>query len=78
MKSILAQKHANVSRTSARRIRELLRLNRNQLRQVTGLLTGYCHLKRQLNKLGLVNSPMVRDVTIKKKQPHKLYVIVGP
>jgi hypothetical protein len=31
--------------------------SRNQLRIMTGLLTGHCHLNRHLNKLGLVNSP---------------------
>jgi hypothetical protein len=36
---------------------ELLNLSRNQLRIMTGLLTGHCHLKGHLFKLGLVNSP---------------------
>jgi len=31
--------------------------SRNQLRIMTGLLTGHCHLNRHLNKVGLVNSP---------------------
>jgi hypothetical protein len=32
-------------------------LNRNQLRWVTGLLTGHCHLKGHLFKMGLTESP---------------------
>jgi hypothetical protein len=36
---------------------ELLSLNRNQLRVVTGFLTGHWHSKELLFKLGLVNSP---------------------
>jgi hypothetical protein len=36
---------------------ELLNLSRNQLRVMTGLLTGHCHLKGRLFKRGLVNSP---------------------
>jgi hypothetical protein len=36
---------------------ELLKFRRNQIRQVTGLTAGHCHLKRHLFKLGLVNSP---------------------
>jgi hypothetical protein len=36
---------------------ELLNLSRNQLRVMTGLLTGHCHLKGHLFKLGLINSP---------------------
>jgi hypothetical protein len=37
--------------------KELLELNRNQLRWVTGLLTGHCHLKGHLFKMGLTDSP---------------------
>jgi len=35
----------------------LLNLSRNQLQIMTGLLRGHYHLKGQLFKLGLVNSP---------------------
>jgi hypothetical protein len=42
---------------SVRRTRELLKLNRNQLQWVTGLLTGHCHLKGHFFKMGLTNSP---------------------
>jgi hypothetical protein len=42
---------------SVRRTKKLLKLNRNQLRWVTGLLTGHCHLKGHLFKMGLTNSP---------------------
>jgi hypothetical protein len=41
---------------SARRTKELLRLNRIQLRWVVGLLTGHCHLKGHLLKMGLTGS----------------------
>jgi hypothetical protein len=37
--------------------KELLKLDRNQLRWVVGLLTGHCHLKGHLFKLGLSNCP---------------------
>jgi hypothetical protein len=37
-----------LKRTSARRAGELLSLNRNQLRILTGLFTGHCHLKGHL------------------------------
>jgi hypothetical protein len=46
-----------MQRPSAKRRKELLSLNRDQLRWVVGLLIGQCHLKGQLFKLGLVNSP---------------------
>jgi hypothetical protein len=36
----------------------LLNLNRDQLRWVIGLLTGHCHLKGHLFKLGLTNDPI--------------------
>jgi hypothetical protein len=42
---------------SARRTRDLLKLNRDQLRWVVGLFTGHCHLKRHLLKLGLTDDP---------------------
>ncbi|PNF24898.1 hypothetical protein B7P43_G10162 [Cryptotermes secundus] len=42
---------------SIKRAKELLKLNRNQLRWVVGLLTGHCHLKGHLFKLGLSDSP---------------------
>ena len=42
---------------SAKKVGELLILSRNQLRILTGLLTGHCHLIGHLIKLGLVNIP---------------------
>jgi hypothetical protein len=42
---------------SANRAKELPKLDRNQLRWVVGLLTGHCHLKGHLFKLGLGDSP---------------------
>ena len=46
-----------LKKPSARKAGELLNLSRNQIRIMTGLLTGHCHLKGHLFKLGLVNSP---------------------
>jgi hypothetical protein len=40
---------------SARSTKDLLRFNRDQLRWEVGLLTGHCHLKEHLFKLGLIN-----------------------
>jgi hypothetical protein len=36
----------------------MLKLNRDQLRWVVGLLTGHCHLKGHLFKLGLTDDPI--------------------
>jgi hypothetical protein len=47
-----------ISGPSAKRIRDLLRLNRDQLRWIMGLLTGHCHLKGHLFKMGLMNDPI--------------------
>jgi hypothetical protein len=44
------------SRTLCQETRALLRLNRNQPRQVTGRLTGHCHLKGHPIKCGLANT----------------------
>jgi hypothetical protein len=41
-------------RPSARRIKDLMKLNRDQLRWIVWLFTGHCHLKGQLFKLGLM------------------------
>jgi hypothetical protein len=45
---------------SAKRSEELLKLNRYQASQITGLLTGH-YLKGRLFKLRTVNSPMCRS-----------------
>jgi hypothetical protein len=45
---------------SARRTKDLLKLNRDQLRWVVGLLTGHCHLKGHLFKFGLRKVPRRR------------------
>jgi hypothetical protein len=41
---------------SAKRTKELLKLNRTQVRWVVGLLTGHCHLKGRLLKMGLTDN----------------------
>jgi hypothetical protein len=58
-KSIHGQRQARdfLKRPSARRAGVLLSLNRNQVRILTGLFTGHCHLKGHLFKLELVDSP---------------------
>jgi hypothetical protein len=43
---------------SAGRTKDLLKLNRDQLRWVVRLLTGHCHLKGHLFKLELANNPI--------------------
>jgi hypothetical protein len=45
---------------SAKKTKDLLRLNRDQLRCVVGLLTGHCHLKGHLFKLGLTADPICK------------------
>jgi hypothetical protein len=54
----LRQANGLIQGPSARRTKDLLRLNRDQLRWVVGLLTGHCHLKGHLFKLGLINDPI--------------------
>jgi hypothetical protein len=46
-----------LKRPSAIKAGELLNLSRNELQKMTGLLTGHCHMKGYLHKLGIVNSP---------------------
>jgi hypothetical protein len=51
----LRQAKGLIQGPSTRRKKDLLRLNRDQLRWVVGLLTGHCHLKGHLFKSGLIN-----------------------
>jgi hypothetical protein len=41
----------------ARTTKNLLKLNRDQLRWVVGLLTGHCHVKGHLFELELTDNP---------------------
>jgi hypothetical protein len=45
-----------ISGPSAKRTKDLLKLNRDQLRWVVGLLTGHCYLKGHLFKMGLTDN----------------------
>jgi hypothetical protein len=60
--SIPGQRHAKgfLDGPSAKRTAELLKLSRFQIKQVTELLTGHCHLRGHLFKLRKVNSPSCR------------------
>jgi hypothetical protein len=53
----LKQAKGFISGPSARRTKDLLELNRDQLSWVVGLLTGHCLLKGHLFKLGLTDDP---------------------
>jgi hypothetical protein len=57
--SICGQRQAKdfLKRPSAKTAAKLLNLSRNQLTVMMGLLTGHCHLKGYLFKMGLVDSP---------------------
>jgi hypothetical protein len=54
----LTQAKGLIQGPSARRMKDLLKLNRDQLRWVVGLLTGHRHLKGHLFKLGLTDDPI--------------------
>jgi hypothetical protein len=53
----LKQAKGLISGPSAKRTKDLLKLNRDQLRWVVGLITGHCHLKGHLFKMGLTDDP---------------------
>jgi len=44
-------------------------MSRNKLRIMMRLVTGHCHLRRQVFKLGLVDMHL--------KQPHMFFVTAG-
>jgi hypothetical protein len=57
-KKILGTYNCTETGSSRGRKKDLLKLNRDQLRWVVGLLTGHCHLKGHLFKLGLTDDPI--------------------
>jgi hypothetical protein len=61
---------------SAKRTKDLLRLNRDQLRWVVGLLTGHCHLKGHLFKLGLTADPIYERCLEDDESSIHIFVIV--
>jgi hypothetical protein len=58
MQSRLKQAKGLILGPSARKTKGLLKLNRDQLKWVVGLLTGHCHLKGHLFKSGLTDDPI--------------------
>jgi hypothetical protein len=59
LKSTIGLKQAKrlILGPSAKRMRDLLELNRDQLKWMVGLFTGHCHLKGHPFKLGLTYDP---------------------
>jgi hypothetical protein len=53
-------------------------LSRFQIREVTGLLTGHCHLWGCMFELGKVNNPICRRCYQAAEQPCMSFVIVWP
>jgi hypothetical protein len=78
--SISGQKHAKdfLFGSSAKRTVECLKLSRFQARQMTGLLTGHCHVRGHFFKLGKVIATLVGGASKKQKWPCISYVIVMP
>jgi hypothetical protein len=73
----LKQAKGFLQEPSVRRTKGLLKLN--QLRWVTGLLTGHCHLIGHLFKMGLTNSPTCeRCIEKDESATHTYYAIVRP
>jgi hypothetical protein len=82
----LKQAKGFLRRSSIRRTKELLKINRNQLRRVTGLLTGYCHLRGYLFQMVLLNGPICEWCLEKDESAthtlwlwgHSLFKILSP
>jgi hypothetical protein len=58
-----------ILRPSARRTKDLLKLNRDQLRWVVALFIGHCHLKGRLFELGLTDDPLAKSALFKISSP---------
>jgi hypothetical protein len=76
--TLLKEAKGLISGPSAKRMKDLLKLNRDQLRWVVGLLTGHCHVKGYLFNLGLTDNPTCERCLEEMNQPHIFYVIVRP
>jgi hypothetical protein len=78
--SVTGLKQANglILGPSARRMKVLLKLSRDQLRWVVGLFTGHFHLKGLLFKLGLTDDPTCEWCVEKDESAHTSYVIMRP
>jgi hypothetical protein len=61
---------------SVRRLKDLLKLKRDQLRWVVQLFTGHCHIKGHHYKLGVTNDPSCERCLEKDESPHIFCVIV--
>lgn len=49
-----------IGEISLRTSKELLKFSKKQIRIVTGLLTGHCHLNKHLHRIGIINDPICR------------------
>jgi hypothetical protein len=63
--------------STVRKTKEFLKINRSQLRWMTGLFTGHCHLKGHLFKIGLTSIPTCERCLEKDESAtHTSHVIV--
>jgi hypothetical protein len=73
----LTQAKELIQGPSARRRKDLLKLNKDQLRWVVRLFTRHCHLKGHLFKLGLIDDPICeRCLEEDQSATHISHVIV--
>jgi hypothetical protein len=66
-----------LSKLSAKSTVEFLKFNRSQARQVTGLLTGHCHLKGHFFKLGIADNNFVRCTIKEREAASHIYMGAG-
>ena len=64
-----------LERTFAKRVGELLKLSKSQIRMLAGPITNHCHLEGNLFKLGWKTVPRLTDAKVHLKWPHMFYVI---
>jgi hypothetical protein len=71
----LKQAKGLISGPSARRTKDLLKLNRDQLRWIIGLLKGHCHVKGHLFKLGLTDDPTCERCPEEESDTHSCVIV---
>jgi hypothetical protein len=86
------QRHAKriINKSSNKLTSDLFILSRNEMRLVVGLLTGHCHLRKHLHRLGIYKEePVCRKCGIGEETAHHIlfeckalrrirYSVLGP
>ncbi|KAJ8940617.1 hypothetical protein NQ318_004541 [Aromia moschata] len=57
---------------------EILRLSRNQIRLVTGLITGHCHLRKHLHRMGIYSDEPICRLCNEEEETSRHIILECP